>query len=69
MRHIPSELVRVRLKQLRSQVELAIDTGIRCHTLTKIERRLRPVTPDEAQRIASVLNVPINRIFTEDGDR
>lgn len=69
MRRVPSEIVKVRRSQLLSQVDLAIESGVRCHTLTKIERGLRPVTPDEAQRIASALNVPINRIFTEDSDR
>jgi len=63
MRRIPSILARIRLQRLMSQVDLAIATGVSQVRISQIERGRRQATPDEAQRIADVLRVPVTTIF------
>lgn len=63
MRNIPSALARIRHQRLLSQTDLAIEVGINQTRLSQIERGRRSATPDEAQRIADVLRVPVTTIF------
>jgi transcriptional regulator with XRE-family HTH domain len=53
-----------------TQAQISRATGLSQPTLSRIERGLRPVTPDEQLAIARVLGVPAADLFPgQDGDR
>ncbi len=63
MRLPTSRLGIARKKNLLTQVDVAIATGIPTAIVSEIERGTRRATPDEAEAIARVVGVPVQEVF------